>query len=60
MLSPTHIFRTLSREHGQTMSEYALTLAIVTLAVIAAIGALSTAIEGRIGDVATRIASLVP
>jgi Flp pilus assembly pilin Flp len=60
MFSRTHIFRALSREHGQTMSEYALTLAVVTLAVIAAISQLSSAIEGRIGDVATRIAGLVP
>ena len=42
----------LRREEGQTMAEYAVVLAVVTLLVIGAIGLLSTNIKGAIEDVA--------
>jgi Flp pilus assembly pilin Flp len=48
------------REAGQTMSEYALVLGVVMLAVLAAIGALSVAITGHFTSVTTAINGLLP
>jgi Flp pilus assembly pilin Flp len=42
----------LRREEGQTMAEYAVVLAVVTLVVIAAIGLLATNITNEINKVA--------
>jgi Flp pilus assembly pilin Flp len=42
----------LRREEGQTMAEYAVVLAVVTLLVIGAISLLSTNIKNAIEDVA--------
>jgi Flp pilus assembly pilin Flp len=39
------------REDGQTMSEYAIILGIVTPAIIIALGLLSGAVQGRIETV---------
>jgi Flp pilus assembly pilin Flp len=41
----------LRREEGQTMAEYGVVLAVITLGVILAIGALAVAISGRMGAV---------
>jgi Flp pilus assembly pilin Flp len=41
----------LTREEGQTMAEYGVVLAVITLGVIVAIGALALAISGKLGDV---------
>ncbi len=41
------------REEGQTMAEYGVVLAVITLAVIVALGALS----GKIGDAFNAVAS---
>jgi Flp pilus assembly pilin Flp len=41
----------LRREEGQTMAEYGVVLAVITLGVIVAIGALAVAISGRMGAV---------
>lgn len=41
----------LRRDEGQTMAEYAVVLAVVTIVVIVAIGLLSTAISSKIGEV---------
>jgi Flp pilus assembly pilin Flp len=39
------------REEGQTMAEYGVVLAVITVGVIGAIGALALAISGRLGAV---------
>jgi Flp pilus assembly pilin Flp len=39
------------REEGQTMAEYGVVLAVITLVVVVAIGALSGAIKGAIDQV---------
>jgi len=41
-----------SSEDGQTMSEYAVILGVITLAIVAAVGVLTTAISGAITSVA--------
>lgn len=40
-----------TREEGQTMAEYAVVLAVITIAVVVTLGALSTAIKGRLNAV---------
>jgi Flp pilus assembly pilin Flp len=42
-------------EAGQTLAEYAVVLAVITLLIIGAIGALSGQIAGMIGGVAAAI-----
>jgi Flp pilus assembly pilin Flp len=44
------------REEGQTMAEYGVVLAVITLGVILALGTLATNITGKIGKVATDLA----
>jgi Flp pilus assembly pilin Flp len=44
------------REEGQTMAEYGVVLAVITLGVIIALGTLATNITGKIGKVATDLA----
>jgi len=39
------------REEGQTMAEYGVVLALITLAVVCVITALGLAISGKLGDV---------
>jgi Flp pilus assembly pilin Flp len=41
------------RQDGQTMAEYGVVLAVITVGVIAAIGFLAAAISGRLGSVTT-------
>jgi Flp pilus assembly pilin Flp len=41
----------LSREQGQTMAEYGVVLAVITLLVVGALTALSTGISGAISSV---------
>jgi Flp pilus assembly pilin Flp len=41
------------REEGQTMAEYGVVLAVITLGVIVALGTLATNITTKIGNVAT-------
>ena len=48
------------REEGQTMTEYAVTLGVITLAVVGVIGLLSTTIVSIIGNVASAITGLAP
>jgi Flp pilus assembly pilin Flp len=45
----------VDRERGQTMAEYAVVLAVITLAVVGALMAFSTQITAVINDVGTRI-----
>jgi Flp pilus assembly pilin Flp len=44
------------REEGQTMAEYGVVLAVITVVVIAAIGLLST----RVGNAITGVADILP
>jgi Flp pilus assembly pilin Flp len=41
------------REEGQTMAEYGVVLAVITLGVIVALGVLATNITGKINSVVT-------
>jgi Flp pilus assembly pilin Flp len=41
----------LHREEGQTMAEYGVVLAVITVAVVGAITALALAISGKLGNV---------
>lgn len=43
------------REEGQTMAEYGVVLAVITLLVIGVLTALSTAIQTKIGNVVTAL-----
>jgi len=45
------------RTDGQTMAEYGVLLALVTLAVVSALGMLALAISGRLGSVANDLGS---
>jgi pilus assembly protein Flp/PilA len=38
-------------EHGQTMAEYAVVLAVITIAVVAIVGTLSTSIHDQMQSV---------
>ncbi len=42
-------------QSGQTMAEYAVVLAVITIAVVATLGLLSGAISGALGSVITNI-----
>ena len=53
---PVELLATLPRrEEGQTMAEYAVVLAVITIAVFGALGLLSGNIVGAIGRVAAYI-----
>jgi Flp pilus assembly pilin Flp len=43
------------REEGQTMAEYGVVLAVITLGVIVALGALALAITGKLGTVTDKL-----
>ena len=43
------------REEGQTMAEYGVVLAVITLGVIVALGALALAITGKLGAVSGKL-----
>jgi len=48
------------REDGQTMAEYGVVLALITLGVATALGALCLAIAGKLGSVSNMISSALP
>jgi Flp pilus assembly pilin Flp len=50
----------LAREEGQTMAEYGVVLALITVGTVAAIGALALAITGKLGAVTGILTSAVP
>jgi len=55
-----NLFRAAAkREEGQTMAEYGVVLAVITIGVIAAIGVLAAAISGRLGSVSDVLNSAV-
>jgi Flp pilus assembly pilin Flp len=43
------------RQEGQTMAEYGVVLAVITLGVIAALGLLAGAITGKLGTVTSKL-----
>ena len=43
------------REEGQTMAEYGVVLAVITLGVIVALGALALAITGKLNAVTAKL-----
>jgi Flp pilus assembly pilin Flp len=45
------------REDGQTMAEYGVVLALITLAVVGALGVLAVAISGKLGSVSNILGS---
>lgn len=49
--------RLREREDGQTMAEYGVVLALITLAVVGAVGALALAISGKLGNVTNVLGS---
>ena len=46
-----HLISNLRAETGQTMAEYAVVLAVITIAVVATLGLLSTAVKGKLTSV---------
>ena len=48
------------REDGQTMAEYGVVLAVITLGIIAALGALAVAISGKLGTVTSVLTNALP
>jgi len=47
----------LTRQDGQTMAEYGVVLALITLAVVGALGVLALGISGKLGFVTNAIGS---
>ena len=47
------------REEGQTMAEYGVVLAVITLGVVAALGFLALAVTGKINDVTTKLGGAI-
>jgi Flp pilus assembly pilin Flp len=45
------LINNLRAETGQTMAEYAVVLAVITIAVVATLGLLSTAVKGKLTSV---------
>jgi Flp pilus assembly pilin Flp len=45
------------REEGQTMAEYGVVLAVITVGIITALGALALAISGKLGFVTNALGS---
>jgi Flp pilus assembly pilin Flp len=43
------------RQEGQTMAEYGVVLAVITLGIIAALGTLALAISGKLGAVTGKL-----
>jgi Flp pilus assembly pilin Flp len=56
-----HLLRAVARrEEGQTMAEYGVVLALVTLGVVTALGALALALAGKLGSVSNVITNALP
>jgi Flp pilus assembly pilin Flp len=47
--------RDLRREEGQALTEYALVLGVIVIAIVTALGALSTGIHGKITAVCNAV-----
>ena len=55
MFVPKHVFKLID-ESGQTMAEYGVVLAVVTLAVVVSL----TLLGGNIGSALTSVANVLP
>jgi Flp pilus assembly pilin Flp len=53
-------FVLLTDEEGQTMAEYGVVLALITLAVVATLSALGLAVKGKLGGVVTTLGGVLP
>jgi Flp pilus assembly pilin Flp len=51
----TYLRARFAREEGQTMAEYGVVLAVITVAAIVALGVLSGAITGAMNTVSSRL-----
>jgi Flp pilus assembly pilin Flp len=49
-----------TRENGQTMAEYGVVLAVLTVGVIAALGAIAVAITGNINTIIRTLGGVLP
>jgi Flp pilus assembly pilin Flp len=47
------------RQEGQTMAEYGVVLAVITLGIIAALGFLALAISGKLNAVTTKLGGAI-
>ena len=47
------------RQEGQTMAEYGVVLAVITLGVVAALGFLALAITGKLNAVTTKLGGAI-
>ena len=52
---PPRIIHNKNAQAGQTMAEYAVVLAVITIAVVATLGLLSTAIKGDLTSVIAKL-----
>jgi Flp pilus assembly pilin Flp len=50
----------MDREDGQTMAEYGVVLALITLAVVGVLTALGLAVKGKLGNVVTTLGGVLP
>jgi Flp pilus assembly pilin Flp len=48
------------RSEGQTMAEYGVVLAVITVGILLALGALATGITGTLGDVTQTLKGAIP
>lgn len=48
-----------ARQEGQTMAEYGVVLAVITLGIIAALTFLALAITGKLNDVTTKLGGAI-
>jgi Flp pilus assembly pilin Flp len=56
-----NLFRAaMQREEGQTMAEYGVVLAVITVGIVLALGLLAVAISGKLGDVTGVLTSPLP
>jgi Flp pilus assembly pilin Flp len=47
------------RQEGQTMAEYGVVLAVITLGVVAALGFLAAAVTGKLNGVTTQLGGAI-
>jgi Flp pilus assembly pilin Flp len=50
-MTPTSIINRIAEDTGQTMAEYAVVLAVITIAVVVTLGLLSSAISAQLTSV---------
>jgi Flp pilus assembly pilin Flp len=56
-----NLFRAaVQREEGQTMAEYGVVLAVITVGIVLALGLLAVAISGKLGDVTSVLTKPLP